>query len=188
MHSRKTHLQPCLCIAFTPHLLLQLYNFFDRAIVADRQSKHKRPLTMKFLLLLLSGLLATASAFAPSPAKPIRSDFVARPTAAAASEEDGADKADNFRKADFIASISEKTGMSKKESEDALKAVLDTVREQVGAGKRVSLPGFGTFTLKHRSARKGRNPQTGEELQIAASKSPGFSAAKSFKEMVNGGK
>lgn len=93
---------------------------------------------------------------------------------------------DSFKKADFIAAVAERTGMNKKDSEKALKAVLDVVQEQVGFGKRVSLAGFGTFTLKERAARKGRNPQTGEELQIAASKSPGFTPAKAWKEAVNG--
>lgn len=103
-----------------------------------------------------------------------------------ASKAAAAAKPESFKKGDFVAAVSEKTGMNKKESEEALQAVLDVVREEVGAGKRVSLPGFGTFTLKDRSARKGRNPQTGEELDIPASKSPGFSAAKAWKDEVNG--
>lgn len=93
---------------------------------------------------------------------------------------------DTFRKADFISAVSEKTGMNKKESEEALKAVLDVITEEVIKGKRVSLPSFGTFTLKERSARKGRNPQTGEPLDIAASKSPAFSVAKAWKDAANG--
>lgn len=93
---------------------------------------------------------------------------------------------ETFKKADFITAVSDKTGMSKKESEGALKAVLEVLQEQVGAGKRVNLAGFGTFTLKERAARKGRNPQTGEPLNIAASKSPGFSAAKAWKDAING--
>ena len=59
------------------------------------------------------------------------------------------------------------------------------ILQQVVAGKRVSLVGFGTFNLRARAARKGRNPQTGEEIDIKASNSPGFSAAKAFKEMAN---
>jgi DNA-binding protein HU-beta len=96
------------------------------------------------------------------------------------------EKADTFRKTDFIAAVAEKTGMNKKESEKALKTVLEIVQEQVNAGKRVNLAGFGTFTVKERAARKGRNPQTGEELQIAASKSPGFTPAKAWKDSING--
>jgi DNA-binding protein HU-beta len=96
------------------------------------------------------------------------------------------EKGETFKKTDFIAAVAEKTGMTKKDSEEAVKAVLEVIQEQVSAGKRVNLAGFGTFTLKKRAARKGRNPQTGEELQIAASQSPGFSAAKAWKDAVNG--
>jgi DNA-binding protein HU-beta len=130
------------------------------------------------LVLLLFVCLKAASAFLPPPA--LRTEATVTTLFAAV------EKGDTFRKADFIAAVAEKTGMNKKESEDALKAVLDVVQEQVGAGKRVNLAGFGTFTLKERAARKGRNPQTGEELQIAASKSPGFSPAKAWKDAING--
>ncbi|GAX29454.1 DNA-binding protein HU-beta [Fistulifera solaris] len=97
-----------------------------------------------------------------------------------------AEKPDTFKKADFVAAVSERTGMTKKESEVAIQAVFDTVMEEVGAGKRVNLVGFGTFTLKDRSARKGRNPQTGEEIDIPASKAPGFTVAKAWKDILNG--
>lgn len=93
---------------------------------------------------------------------------------------------ETFKKAEFIMSLSEKTGLNKKESEEAMQAVFDVIQEQVAAGKKVNLAGFGTFTCKDRAARKGRNPQTGEELQIAASKAPGFSAAKAWKDSLNG--
>lgn len=96
------------------------------------------------------------------------------------------EKVETFKKADFVAAISAKTGMSKKDSEMAMQAVLDTVVEQVGAGKRVGIPGFGIFSLKNRAARKGRNPQTGEEIDIPASKSPGFTPAKAWKDIING--
>jgi len=95
---------------------------------------------------------------------------------------------ENFKKADFISSVSEKTGLSKSDSEAALAAVLDTITEEVSAGKRVGVIGFGTFKLSYRSARKGRNPQTGEELDIKASYSPSFTASKAFKEKVNEGR
>jgi DNA-binding protein HU-beta len=108
---------------------------------------------------------------------------VAKKAKAAKKTKEGAE---TFKKADFITAVAEKTGMNKKDSEVAIQAVLDTVMEEVGAGKRVGLAGFGTFTLKDRSARKGRNPQTGEELDIAASKSPGFAPAKAWKDEVNG--
>mmetsp|Transcript_6370 Transcript_6370/g.11648 ORF Transcript_6370/g.11648 Transcript_6370/m.11648 type:complete len:186 (-) Transcript_6370:270-827(-) len=91
----------------------------------------------------------------------------------------------NFKKAEFVSAISEKTGMTKAESDMALAAVLNVIATEVSDGKRINLPGFGTFKLNFRQARKGRNPATGEEIQIKASFSPSFSASKTFKEMCN---
>mmetsp|Transcript_15288 Transcript_15288/g.27808 ORF Transcript_15288/g.27808 Transcript_15288/m.27808 type:complete len:174 (+) Transcript_15288:137-658(+) len=91
----------------------------------------------------------------------------------------------NFKKADFVSAVSEKTGMTKSESEMALAAVLNVIATEVADGKRINLPGFGTFKLNFRQSRKGRNPATGEEIQIKASFSPSFSASKTFKEMCN---
>lgn len=138
---------------------------------------------MAATVLLFSDSMIRVDAFAAAPA--IGSHATSTMLAMAATD---TKTVENFRKADFVASVAEKTGMSKKDSEEALKAVLDTLQEQVGAGKRVNLPGFGTFTLRERAARKGRNPRTGEDLQIAASKSPGFSAAKAWKDAINGKK
>jgi len=90
-----------------------------------------------------------------------------------------------LRKADVIASIAGKTGMTKVDSEAALAAVLDTIQEGVTNGNKVALPGFGTFKTTNRAARLGRNPRTGEEIQIAASSSPSFTAAKAFKDKLN---
>jgi len=95
------------------------------------------------------------------------------------------EKAPTFLKSEFVASIAAKTGLSKTASEAALAAVLDTIQEEVAAGKRINMLGFGTFKLSHRAARKGRNPRTGEEIEIQASYSPSFSASKTFKERVN---
>mmetsp|Transcript_9390 Transcript_9390/g.14053 ORF Transcript_9390/g.14053 Transcript_9390/m.14053 type:complete len:173 (+) Transcript_9390:80-598(+) len=92
---------------------------------------------------------------------------------------------ETFRKPEFVGSIAEKTGMSKQDSEAALAAVLETISENVAAGKRISMLGFGTFKLTRRKARKGRNPKTGEEIDIKASNSPSFSAGKAFKERCN---
>lgn len=91
----------------------------------------------------------------------------------------------NFKKADFVSAVSEKTGMTKSESEMALAAVLNVIATEISDGKRINLPGFGTFKLNFRQSRKGRNPATGEEIQIKASYSPSFSASKTFKEMCN---
>jgi len=154
-------------------------------------------ISISFLLLVLvagsvllssdSSILTRVDAFAAAPSAPAIGRH-ATATMLAMAATDTKTPVETFRKADFVASVAEKTGMSKKESEGALKAVLDTLQEQVGAGKRVNLPGFGTFTLRERAARKGRNPRTGEDLEIAASKSPGFSAAKAWKDAINGKK
>eukprot|EP00558_Chaetoceros_sp_UNC1202_P011016 CAMPEP_0197247612 /NCGR_PEP_ID=MMETSP1429-20130617/29903_1 /TAXON_ID=49237 /ORGANISM="Chaetoceros sp., Strain UNC1202" /LENGTH=142 /DNA_ID=CAMNT_0042708557 /DNA_START=224 /DNA_END=652 /DNA_ORIENTATION=- len=104
---------------------------------------------------------------------------------AAAAEPKKKEPVETFRKPEFVASIAQKTGMSKADSEAALAAVLETISENVADGKRISMLGFGTFKLTHRAARKGRNPKTGEEIQISASKTPSFSAGKAFKEKCN---
>mmetsp|Transcript_12683 Transcript_12683/g.24772 ORF Transcript_12683/g.24772 Transcript_12683/m.24772 type:complete len:168 (-) Transcript_12683:402-905(-) len=101
---------------------------------------------------------------------------------AAASEEE---EVVNFKKAEFVSALAEKTGMTKADSDIALAAVLNVIATEVSAGKRIALPGFGTFKLNYRAARKGRNPKTGEEIDIKASYSPSFSASKTFKEMAN---
>jgi DNA-binding protein HU-beta len=76
---------------------------------------------------------------------------------------------ETFKKPEFIAAVAAKTGMNKKESEEAIKAVFSIIQEQVNQNKKVALPGFGTFTLRERAARNGRNPQTGQPLEIKAS-------------------
>ena len=150
---------------------------------------------MRFSLLLVSVCLSVADAFVRGEARPSVYPTALYAAKASKSKKAGAKMAskkasaaksvDTFKKADFVAAVSERTGMTKKDSETAIQAVLDTVMEEVGAGKRVNLAGFGVFTLKDRSARKGRNPQTGEEIDIAASKSPGFSVSKAWKDVVN---
>eukprot|EP00980_Cylindrotheca_fusiformis_P021118 scaffold8114_cov126-Cylindrotheca_fusiformis.AAC.4 len=92
---------------------------------------------------------------------------------------------ETFRKPQFIAEVAERLDTTKVEAEAVLAAVLDTISDNVVDGKKVNLPGFGTFQLRFRAARKGRNPQTGEELDIKASYSPGFTASKAFKEKAN---
>jgi DNA-binding protein HU-beta len=137
--------------------------------------------------------------------------------------------APTVRKPEFLASIAEKTGMSKKDSDAALTAVLETIQEvslrvslcvkarfatitiwackdnapptkcplqltklsvsppkqEISAGNRINFLGFGTFKLSERAARTGRNPQTGEAIEIKASKSLGFTASKTLKEKMN---
>ena len=93
-----------------------------------------------------------------------------------------------MNKAELVAVIAEKAGISKKDAEAALKAFTETVSEELAKGEKVTLIGFGTFEVSERGERTGRNPQTGEEMKIAASKAPKFKAGKALKDAVNSGK
>ena len=86
---------------------------------------------------------------------------------------------------ELVAAIAEKTEVSKKDAEKALKAFTDVVAEELKKGEKIQLVGFGTFEVSERAAREGRNPQTGEAMQIAASKSPKFKAGKALKDALN---
>ena len=90
-----------------------------------------------------------------------------------------------MNKTEFIAAEAEKAEISKKDSEKALKAFVDVVAEQLKAGDKVQLVGFGTFEVSERAAREGRNPQTGETMTIAACKAPKFKAGKALKDAIN---
>ena len=90
-----------------------------------------------------------------------------------------------MNKTEFIAAVAEKAEISKKDSEKALKAFVDVVTEQLKAGDKVQLVGFGTFEVSERAAREGRNPQTGKTMTIEASKSPKFKAGKALKDAIN---
>ena len=81
--------------------------------------------------------------------------------------------------------MADKTGLSKKDAEAALKAFTDVVAEELNKGEKIQLVGFGTFEVSERAARTGRNPQTGEEMTIPASKAPKFKAGKALKDSVN---
>lgn len=89
-----------------------------------------------------------------------------------------------MNKSELIDAAADRSTLSKSDVGNALDALIDTITETVARGDRVSLTGFGTFERRERSARTGRNPQTGEEMQIAASKAPAFKAGKSFKDAV----
>ena len=80
--------------------------------------------------------------------------------------------------------MSEKSELTKVDTEKALKAFIDTVTEELKNGGKVQLVGFGTFEVTERAARKGRNPKTSEEIMIPASKSPRFKAGKALKDIV----
>ena len=88
-------------------------------------------------------------------------------------------------KADLVNSIAEKAGLSKADAEKALKAFTDAVTDAMKAGEKVSLVGFGTFSVGQRAARTGQNPQTGAKINIPAAKVPKFKASKALKDAIN---
>ena len=90
-----------------------------------------------------------------------------------------------MNKAELVAAIAAKTELSKKDSEKALKAVIEVVSEELKKGEKVQLVGFGTFEVAKRAAREGRNPQTGKAMKIAASNAPKFKAGKALKDEIN---
>ncbi len=90
-----------------------------------------------------------------------------------------------MNKAELVAAMAEQAGLSKKDAEAALKAFTDVVSDELKNGGKVQLVGFGTFEVSERAAREGRNPQTGEAMTIAASKTPKFKAGKALKDSIN---
>ena len=90
-----------------------------------------------------------------------------------------------MNKTELIAAIAGQAEVSKKDAEKVMKAFTDVVAEELKNGGKVQLVGFGTFEVSERAAREGRNPLTGETMQIAASKSPKFKAGKALKDMMN---
>ena len=91
-----------------------------------------------------------------------------------------------MNKSELITAVAEQTGLSKKDAEKAVKAVFDTIEAAVAKGDKVQIVGFGAFETKVQAAREGRNPATGEAIQIPESKTVKFSAGKALKEKVNG--
>ncbi|TCK17797.1 nucleoid protein Hbs [Thiogranum longum] len=90
-----------------------------------------------------------------------------------------------MNKAEMIDAVASSADLSKADATRAVDAVLDTITETLRKGDSVTLVGFGTFEVRARAARAGRNPQTGETIQIKASNSPAFKAGKAFKDAVN---
>ena len=90
-----------------------------------------------------------------------------------------------MNKTELVAAMAEKTELSKKDAEKALKAFTDVVAEELAKGEKIQLVGFGTFEVADRPAREGRNPKTGETMKIAAAKAPKFKAGKALKDVVN---
>lgn len=91
-----------------------------------------------------------------------------------------------MNKGELIESIARTTGESRRVVGDVVDAFVDAVQQQVRNGEKVTLPGFGTFERRHRAARAGRNPQTGEEIQVAAANVPAFKPGAGFKGFVSG--
>jgi len=85
----------------------------------------------------------------------------------------------------LVSAVAEKTGLTKKDADKAVNALFEVVTETLASGERVQIIGFGTFEVRHRAARKGRNPQTGEVIDIAASKLPAFKAGKALRRAVD---
>lgn len=89
-----------------------------------------------------------------------------------------------MNKTELIGAVAEKASMTKKDLEKAVNAVLAAVQEALAKGEKVQLVGFGTFEVRQRAARTGRNPQTGKEIKIAATKVPAFRPGKALKDAV----
>ena len=89
-----------------------------------------------------------------------------------------------MNKTSFVANVAEQAGLTQKQADAALNAVLDIIVEELKKGEKVQLTGFGTFEVRERAAREGRNPATGETIQIAAAKTPAFKAGKKFKDAL----
>ena len=90
-----------------------------------------------------------------------------------------------MNKGELVAALAAKTGSTKKSAEASLDALVEIATAELKKGGKVQLVGFGTLEVRKRAARKGRNPQTGEEIKIPASKAPVFKAGKALKEVVN---
>ena len=90
-----------------------------------------------------------------------------------------------MNKSELITAVAEKAAISKKDADKALNATIEAITEALKKGDKIQLVGFGTFEIRERGERKGRNPQTKEEITIAASKLPVFKAGKALKDVVD---
>lgn len=89
-----------------------------------------------------------------------------------------------MNKPELVEAVAEKVGITKKDSEKAVAAVLEGIADTLAKGEKVQLVGFGTFEVRHRNAREGRNPSTGEAIKIAAQNVPAFKPGKALKDLV----
>lgn len=90
-----------------------------------------------------------------------------------------------MNKTELIAAVAQKSDLTKKDAEKAVKAVFEAISDSLTQGDKVQLIGFGTFEVRQRKAREGRNPRNNEPIQIEASKTPAFKAGKQLKDLVN---
>lgn len=90
-----------------------------------------------------------------------------------------------MNKAELISIVSRKTNLTKKETELVLSTILETIVDVVASGEKITLVGFGSFEVRERKAREGRNPKTGEKIEIPTSRLPAFSVGKFFKKRLN---
>ena len=90
-----------------------------------------------------------------------------------------------MNKTELVAAVAEQAALSKKDAEKAINAVIDSITNALTEGDKVHLVGFGTFEVREREARTGKNPRTGEAIEIAASKAPAFKAGRGLKDAVN---
>ena len=91
-----------------------------------------------------------------------------------------------MNRSELIEAAADESGLSKGDVDKALKSVLTTIQGALERGEKVSISGFGNFEVRERAARTGRNPQTGESIEVAASKAPAFKAATALKKAING--
>ena len=91
-----------------------------------------------------------------------------------------------MNRSELIEAAADDAGLSKGDVDKALKSVLKTIEDALKSGEKVSISGFGNFEVRERAARTGRNPQTGESIDVAASKAPAFKAATALKKSING--
>jgi DNA-binding protein HU-beta len=92
-----------------------------------------------------------------------------------------------MQKTEFIKAVAERSGVSQKDTGEVVNTTLELIGELLAKGEKITLTGFGTFEVRERQAREGVNPQTREKIQIAATKTPGFSASAPLKEAVRNG-
>lgn len=91
-----------------------------------------------------------------------------------------------MNKTELVEKVAESAGLTKTQAEAAINAFVETITDGLKAGDKITLKGFGTFEVRQREAREGRNPRTGETMTIAASKAPAFKASSALKNVING--